>query len=235
MALLDSAFLGHFSCHCGFIKQHSLTVCISGVSGKGKNTEQWRCIDAVSQTQVSQLDADLRNERLLTSGPENMFLFSCFWCRLPVNKTAMVQRKSAENTATMLIVAVGVHCVLSVSVICGPSSKEVSWSKGRCNCGLCHYAGRIIYMAHLWISCQIKQMHKGFAAALRTCTDLRTCLTVNLQVHLLCICEAVWFKNSYYQVLWIHTKCHMFQKFRYWSYFTAIWMLLLLLTQKKLG
>lgn len=40
IVLLDTAFVGHFSCHCGLIKQHSLTVCSSGVSGKGKNSKQ---------------------------------------------------------------------------------------------------------------------------------------------------------------------------------------------------
>lgn len=159
-----------------------------------------------------------------------MFLFSFFWCRLPVNKIAMVQRKYAENITTMLAVAVeGVHCVLSVSVICGPSSKEVSWSKGRCNCGLCHYAGRIIYMAWLWISCQIKQTHKGFVAA---CRHVRTLAPVNLQVHHLC--EAAWFKSSSYSGSnGIRPKCHLFQKFRCSSYLIIIWKLWLLLTQKK--
>lgn len=112
---------------------------------KGKNTEQWRSNDIVNQTCISQLDADLRNGRLLTSGLQNMFWFSFFWCRLPVNKITIVQRKHAVNITTMLIVAVEL-CSLFLCHLWSPKSKEVSWSKDSWNCALCHYPSKIIYI-----------------------------------------------------------------------------------------
>lgn len=127
--LLSTVFVGGFSCLCGLIKQCFLTICSSfcGVNWKGKNTEQWCSIDIINSTCMRQLDANLRNGRLLTSGLQNTFLFSFFWCRVPVNRTTTMQRKYAANITAVPEVMKKEFTVYSLSVSFVVSKEQGSY------------------------------------------------------------------------------------------------------------